>query len=375
MGSCQRFVPVILLLGVVSSGCANESHVAEPAAPARQEHLEIELDRPAVDEHIRQPVPFVEVSGRAGTLPFFASDVVLVIDYSTLALVASGIDVDEDGVVGRNRSWVTERGPLAKPAWVWTTDSGDTIEALQLRVARALVPRLSARQNRVGLASSTLRARRQDTNLVRLTEDRAVIVPVGEPGAVLAALADFPPAHERRHTDLGRLLERGAQLLEEAAPNAEPARPRALLLLSHGRPSAPDGIHWSSRRAVEHAAELGERGIALWAIPFGRADTAFLHELTRSSGGNVVLLDRLDAQFGVPGPSDLRPRELEIENLTLGAEATHLRVFPDGRFDAIVPVESGANTLEIRAVLADGYRTTLRRLVHYERARSVEPTP
>jgi hypothetical protein len=227
----------------------------------------------------------------------------------------------------------------------------------------------------VGLASFTLRARQQFASLTRLTENPAVIVPVGEPDAVLEALGDFPAAHPRTRTDLTRLLERSAKLLDDATPGTEPARPRTILLLSLGRPSAPDGVHWSSRRAIEHARELGERGIALWAIPFGRADTSFLHELTRSSGGNVVPLDRLDPQFGVPGPSDLRPRELEIENLTSGAEATHLRVFPDGRFDAIVPVESGANTIEIRAVLADGYRTTLRRSVHYERARSVEPTP
>ncbi len=63
MGSCQRCVPVILLLGLVSSGCANESHMAEPAAPAGQEHLEIELDRPAVDQHIRQESPLPRFSG------------------------------------------------------------------------------------------------------------------------------------------------------------------------------------------------------------------------------------------------------------------------------------------------------------------------
>jgi hypothetical protein len=80
----------------------------------------------------------------------------------------------------------------------------------------------------------------------------------------------------------------------------------------------------------------------------------------------VLPLDRLDAQFGAPVPSDLRPRELEIENVTKHAQATSLRVFPDGRFDAVVPLEPGANTLEIRAVLADGHRETIRRLVHYE---------
>ena len=296
MRSCQPCLPVILLLGLVSSGCANDSRVAEPATP-RQEQLEIELARPVSDQHIRQPLPFAELSGRAGTLPFFGSDVVIVIDHSTLALVASGIDVDKDGVVGRNRSQVTERDGLPQPAQFWTTDSGDTVEALQLRVARALVPRLAARQNRVGLASFTLRARTQGASLVRHTEKSAVIVPVGEPDAVLAALADFPPARERRRTDLSRLLERGAQLLDDAAPNVEPAGPRAILLLYLGQPSAPDGIHWSSRQALARAAKLGERGIAVWAIPLRPGDVVYLDELTRRSGGRVVRLDQLDTVF------------------------------------------------------------------------------
>jgi hypothetical protein len=366
MESCQRYVPVLLLLGFATLGIANDPAADQPGEPPQQEHLAIELDRPVSDQHIREPVPLVEVSGRAGTLPFFASDVVILIDHSTLAATASGIDVDEDGVVGRNRSSVTQWDPLAPPARLWTTDSGDTNHALQLRVARALVPRLAARQNRVGLASFTFRARTSGTSIVRLTEKAAVIVPVGEPDAVLAALEDFPAAQERRWTDLTSLLERGAELLDDATPDTEPARPRVIVLLSLGAPSAPDGIFWSSREAIVHSGEFAQRGIALWAIPLNTADPTFLAALTRGSGGNVLPLDRLDAQFGAPVPSELRPRELEIENVTMHARATSLRVFPDGRFDAVVPLEPGANTLEIRAVLADGHRETIRRLVHYE---------
>ena len=265
MGSYRRGLPVILLLGLVSAGCANA-----PPAP---------------------------LSGRAGA--FFASDVVVVIDYSTVALLASGIDVDQDGIVGRNRSAATRRDGLLKPSLIWTTDSGDTVEALQLRVARALVERLAARKNRLGLLSFTLRERAEGTSLVRLTDKPAVVVPVGPSDAVLAALADFPRAHERRRTDLTRLLERSAELLDEAV-DVEPGRPRAILLLSLGQPSAPDGIYWSSRRAVGFARQLGERGIAVWAVPFGTADTAFLDELTRRGGGSVVPLEELDAWFGNP---------------------------------------------------------------------------
>jgi hypothetical protein len=374
MGSCRQYPPLILLvLGCATSGVADDPPAVEPGEPAyrdalpgRDDHLEIELDHPVSDQHIRHPLPVVEVRGRAGTLPFFASDVVLLIDHSTLAAVASGIDVDGDGVVGRNRSAVTQFDPLAPHAPLWTTDSGDTLHELQMKIARALVTRLAARQNRVGLTSFTFRAWTSGTSVVRLTEKPPVDVPVGEPEAALAALENFPRPRERRWTDLTRLLEHGAELLDDATSPTEPFRSRALLLLSLGAPSAPSGIGWSSKSAVEYAGELSKRDIALWAISLRSTDTAFLSELTQSSTGSVLLLDQLDAQFGAPVPRDLRPRELEIENVTKRAQTTHLRVFPDGRFEAVVPVEPGANTLEIRAVLADGHRETIRRLVHYE---------
>ncbi len=280
MAKFRQALPLIpLLLGCATPGLANDPPAASPEEP-----------------------------------PFFASDVVLLIDHSTLAAAASGIDVDGDGVVGRNRSTVKEWDPFENPPRLWTSDAGDTIEALQLRIARALTSRLAARQNRVGLASFTMRARTKGTNVfVRLTDKPAVIVPVGDPGAVLEALEDFPAVQERRRTDLTRLLELGAKLLDDAPPiptesPAPSARPRAILLLSLGEPSAPSGIHWSSRMAVERARELGEQGIALWAIPLGNADPAFLSELTRVSGGGVLPLDRLDAQFGAPTRADLRPR-------------------------------------------------------------------
>jgi len=368
MGICQRTLSLILfLVGVAASGGADERPEARDGEPAQPEQLAIVLDLPVPDQQIRQSLPFVNVSGRAGSLPFVASDVVLLLDQSTLAAVASGLDVDADGKTGRTRSSVTQWDSFEKSARQWSSDSGDTFQQLQLKIARALVPRLAARQNRVGLLSFNFRARALGgSSVMRLTEKPAVAVPVGKPDAVLAALEDFPAEQKRRWTDLTRLLESGAELLDDATPSTEPARPRALLLLSFGEPSAPTGVGWSSKQAVEQARLLGKRGIAVWAIPLRSVDTAFLEELTRGNGGKVVPLDRLDAEFSVEVPSDLRPKELEIENVTQHARATSLEVFPDGRFEALVPLEPGANTLEIRAVLADGQRTTLRRQVHYE---------
>jgi hypothetical protein len=287
MTTCQRCLLLVLLAGSLGTGCASDR-----AASTYDDSTHTSESRAWIDS----PAPI-------------SSDVVIAIDHSSLALLASGIDVDKDGVVGRNREWVVrEKDPHPNPGWLWTTDSGDTVDALQLEVARALVARLADHENRVGLASFTLRARSRGTNLVRLTDKPHIVVPVGSPDAVLAALTDFPPARERMRTDLARLLELAAELLDDASPQT-PGRARTILLLSLGEPSAPDGIYWSSRRAAQLGADLGERDIAVWAVPFGTTNVGYLHELTRRSGGNVVSLEQLDAIFAAPGPVAALPRQ------------------------------------------------------------------
>jgi hypothetical protein len=280
MTICHRCLLVVLLAGSLGPGCASDRAASTHDDPTRSSETREWIDSP----------------------PFISSDIVIAIDHSTLALLASGLDVDQDGVVGRNRDWVIrENETLPTPAKSWTTDSDDTVEALQLEVARALVARLADRGNRIGLASFTLRAWSHGPSLIRFTDKPRTVVPVGSPNAVLAALTDFPAVREYTRTDLARLLALAAELLDGASPQ-KPTRPRTILLLSPGKPAAPDGIYWSSRRAAKFGDELGEREIAVWAVPFGSESAAYLDELTRNSGGDVVSLDQLDAVFAVPAP-------------------------------------------------------------------------
>ncbi|MEE8475048.1 MAG: hypothetical protein V3T01_06850 [Myxococcota bacterium] len=282
MACCHHCLFLILLVGLPAAGSASDLTTAPDTHPAQSSRISRQVAAP----------------------PFRASDVVIAIDHSAVALLASGIDVDGDGVVGRNRQWIGEKESIPTSAWSWTTDSDDTVEALQLRVAQALVATLAERENRIGLVSFTRRAWSRGTSLVRLVDRPSIVVPVGSPNAVLATLADFPAVRERRHTDLARLLALAAELLDGASP-LEPTRPRAILLLSLGEPSAPDGLHWSSRRAIALAGSLGERGIGVWAIPFGALNLAYLQELTGSSGGAVVPLAQLDAVFAVVPPPEV----------------------------------------------------------------------
>ena len=131
----QLYVTIFLLLGGLAPAHAADTRTAQPADPAPRA-TDSGFDRAASAPPLGQSPAFA--AGREGSAvaPFSGSDVVLVIDHSTLSLVASGVDVDQDGVVGRNRIEVKERRGLLIPARFWTTDSGDTLHALQLRVAQ-----------------------------------------------------------------------------------------------------------------------------------------------------------------------------------------------------------------------------------------------
>ncbi len=82
------------------------------AAPSVSYRLEIETPGHAAQTSI----PWVEVRGRAGTAELFEADVVIAVDLSLSTLRPSGIDLDEDGVIGRLRGSVLSGGSSPGPA-------------------------------------------------------------------------------------------------------------------------------------------------------------------------------------------------------------------------------------------------------------------
>ena len=150
---------------------------------------------------------------------------VIAIDHSSLALLASGVDVDKDGVLGRNREWVVrERDPHPNPGWLWTTDSDDTVEALQLDLARRTLARGGICQNRKGLARLT--SRDVSPKQIGFAQER----PSSRANSFLAGVDLVPIAF---HVDdgpaaFGRLVERLVKLsdvgLTVVGPLALPVR-------------------------------------------------------------------------------------------------------------------------------------------------------
>jgi hypothetical protein len=56
-----------------------------------------------------------------------------------------------------------------------------------------------------------------------------------------------------------------------------------------------------------------------------------------------------------------------IENLSTHASASAVRVFPDGSFDAYLPLAHGANRIEVIATIAGGGEVRETRTVFYEK--------
>ncbi len=316
--------------------------------------LDLELLAPSSGEQIRRLVPLALVKGRVSSPELFDSDVVIAIDQSNSALLASGLDVDGDGLVGRTRSWAKHGGGYGKPHRGWTSDHGDTVLAAELSAVGALIGGLAARGNRIGLLTYT--------DAVRVRAN------VGEPAAALSALRKIRPIVDWTGTNHARALAISEDLLASAGPGPEALRPRAILLLSDGRPTAPDGPHWATKRALEGARELSERGVAVFTASFGEEpDPEYLGRLASASGGSLLSPEDLHVLASESGRRRLEPQELVIENLTARDAARAVRTFPDGSFDGIVSLADGENVLEVRAVFADGRRASVRGVVHYER--------
>jgi hypothetical protein len=312
------------------------------------------LASPSSAEAAAGPETLALVRGRITGVWLSDSDLVIALDRSNSALLASGHDIDGDGAVGRNRHSVKRDHGYGEPHRTWTDDPGDTILAAELAEATRLVDALLDRRSRVGLLTFT-----------NVVHRRA---PVGDPSAARAALAAMRPSldHEWTGTNLARALAIAGGMLDSAPPVPARGRLRSILLFSDGRPTQPGGTHWASLEALAAARELGERGIAVYSVAIGElSEPEFLAELATASGGGLLSLEDLRALAlqRPPRPSD--DLELAIENLTTQRRARSVRIFPDGSFDGLVPLVEGENLLEIRAFLEDGRGWSERRVVRY----------
>ncbi len=312
----------------------------------------LDVAYPGPDEQVTELIPLLEVRGRAVAGPVTPYDLFIAIDLSASTLLATGYDIDGDGIVGVTHPKVLRRPHVSRPARKWTTDPGDTVARAELLAAQRLLRRLDERWTRVGLITFT------GTSRVRAR--------LGHPEDALWALDRVKVVHDRSGTNLASAIRVGVRALRHSPVGRE----RILVILSDGYPTAPAPEIHARRRALRAAKRAAEQNVRIYAFAIGasaldRPDV--LKQIAATTNGRF---------FEVKEPGEIvhhLPRldvalleNVSLTNRTTGARGRAVRVFGDGSFDGYVQLEPGENIVVVEASAPDGEQFLVERTVHYQ---------
>jgi von Willebrand factor type A domain len=340
------------------------SCVTRPEAPPPPDGTpSLRLELP---EQLRSSVPLAEFRGRVEVNELSGADVVFVIDLTNTTLEATGVDSNENGVVGVDRPWANQntRSDVRwqRPARTWTSDFGDAIVSVELESTKQLVRALAERNCRVGIVTFTGKAR--------------VLAELGPPEAALQALERLKVRVDRTGTLPKVAFQRAGRMLDEAQPDRGLRRRPVVVFLSDGCETNynQEGIR---RDAERSATELAERGISVHTLGFGddeAKDPTIMGRIAAFGHGLYLHVDHAREAVGLVAPK-LTISELPVTNRSdPTASPRAVRSFADGSFDGFVPLVPGDNTIEIEAVLADGRRARASQILHYEPTTDPQPS-
>ena len=245
------------------------------------------------------------------------------------------MDVDGDGKLGKARK--------RRDDWRrfnprhYSSDPGDTVLAAELLATRRLIEQLDPVRSRVGLVS--------------FADGASLLAPVGSDGAALAeGLELLEENFGSGSTNLSAALDLANKALLAAGGKG---RQKSILVLSDGWPTAPGSPGAAARAAWERGEEARDAGIRIHTFALGlnrieegdvyagiAAETGGRYERLEQPGQIVEELPRINLS---------QVAAVEIENLTTGEAGRAVRVFPDGSFDAFVPLAPGENLLRVTA--------------------------
>ncbi len=337
-----RLLPLLVLLPALSGAAPDtDSWVRISSPPAGLEMV--------------GPVGGLEVRGVAGVGAGSRFDVVIALDWSGSTALASGADVDGDGHLGRPLR--SSRDPLRPPnPNRLSSDPGDTVLAAEIAAARRLLERLDPARSRVGLVGFAATAE--------------VLAPVGADRTALdRALEELGSGRfSSGATNLAAALDTALEALDAAPPDG--ARSRVVVLLSDGTPTEPAPVARAAERArgaAERAARAGVRvdSFALGVEPM-EGSGVFAEMAERSGGRAELLTEPGDVLLALPRLRLAAIRDVRVRNATTGDEARATRIFPDGSFDAWVPLVPGENRIVATAEPRGGPPVAAESRVHFQ---------
>jgi Mg-chelatase subunit ChlD/predicted aspartyl protease len=326
-----------------------------PARAARTfgQEVWIELDSAGQTLERRSSIPYFDLRGWAGAGQPMEHDVMIVVDTSGSTAVASGSDIDGDGKLGKRSRREREAWRNFNPRFL-SSDSGDTVLAAELLATRRLVERMGPGHARIGLMS--------------FSGDARLAAALGADRETLAgALGDLDSAFGSGATNTAAALRLATQALLLARPPDAESRRQSILILSDGYPTVPE--HQAEEATYQAALEAVDLGIRIYSFALGvgelQPDDVFVEMALVSGGGHVRLENPAEVVHELARVNLTEVTEIEARNLTRASDARALRRFPDGSFDAFVPLIPGENRIEVTARGDAGGEARVEQLVLY----------
>ncbi len=332
-----------------------------PAWAARtfDQEVWIELDSRGRKLERRSSIPYFDLRGWAGAGQPMEHDVMIVVDTSGSTAHASGSDVDGDGKLGKRSRREREAWRNFNPRFL-SSDSGDTVLAAELLATRRLVERMGPGHARIGLIS--------------FSGDARLEAPLGADRETLGrALDDLDSAFGSGATNTAAALRLATRALLLARPSDDESRRQSILILSDGPPTVPEGE--AEEATYQAAIEAVDLGIRIYSFALGlgelQPDDVFVEMAVVSGGGHVRLENPAEVVHELALVNFTDVTEIEARNLTNARKARALRRFPDGSFDALVPLTPGENRVQVTARGDAGGEARVEQVVLYHR---VEPS-
>lgn len=329
-------------------------------AQTSEEQVWIDLAAPIQNAVQKIPVGMVEVRGTTGAGRSRYHDVAIVIDLSTSTRLPSGIDVDENGKVGKSAPEIREDYWGDGSPEKLCDDPGDTIAAAELAAVRRLLKLLDPAHTRVAL------------------------VAFGDKGEVVAPITATRPELEKalatldhKHgwyggTNYAAALEAATTALQNAPQDSKVERKRSILFLSDGYPTMPQPEPEPAKQAIAAAKRAGGLGDHLHSFALGPEAVRgrdILSLMSKLADGTLTEIERPgDVLFHLPSVELSEIAEVKLENATTKQPGRAVRVLADGTFDGFVPLEPGRNLIQVTAVGIGGGRLEETRSVSYEPA-------
>jgi hypothetical protein len=348
---------------LIASSLLALAHVAGNEARAQQsasgaEQVWIDLRTPVEGVVQTLPLAMVEVAGSTGAGLLHYHDVAVAIDLSASTRLRSGVDVNENGVVGKSAPEIREDyWGTASPEKL-CDDPGDTIAAAEIMAVRRLLKLLNPERTRVAL--------------IAFGDKAELVAPLTATRAQVMAALDVL---DKRHgwyggTNYAAALDVAREALLAAPAEGQAERKRSILFLSDGYPTLPPPEPNPGRAAIAAARAVGTKDVRIHSFALGPEAARgrdVLDLMSRLSKGSLTEIDRPgEVLFHLPAVELSEVAEVQLANETSHQPGRAIRLLADGSFDGFVPLVTGRNRVRITAIGIGGGRTEIERIVMYE---------